>query len=93
MIDVDKCGIELQSVNRRHGMAFSGLRVQKRGNYSKDTKLTVVMVIEPGDPNLPDNVYGSIAWPRQWVWVSADAGTTAIRLANSIGSSCTSIEE
>ena len=44
MIDFDECGLELQSCNRRHGMAFSGLRVRKRGNYSRDTKLTVIMV-------------------------------------------------
>jgi hypothetical protein len=81
MIDFDECGLELQSCNRRHGMAFSGLRVRKRGNYSRDTKLTVIMAVEPGDPNLPNNVYGSIAWPRRWVWVSEDAGTTAVRFA------------
>eukprot|EP00536_Pseudo-nitzschia_multiseries_P001434 jgi/Psemu1/3350/gm1.3350_g len=37
------------------------------GNYEKGQKLTVMIAVEPGDPELPADVTGSIAQPHQWV--------------------------
>ena len=75
-IDIDECGIELQSCNRKSGYAFSGARVRKPGNYSRDVKVTIILAIEPGDPRLPAHVYGSVQNPRRWKRVEVVAGTT-----------------
>ena len=75
-IDIDECGIELQRCNRSCGFAFSGARVRKPGNYSRDVKVTVILAIEPGDPRLPAHVYRSVQWPRRWWRVEVVPGTT-----------------
>ena len=76
-IDIDECGIEMQSTNRKHGYAYSGARVRKPGNYSRDVKVTVILAVEPGDPRLPSSIYGSVEWPRRWAKVDPVPGTTS----------------
>ena len=76
LIDIDECGIELQSCNRSSGFAYTGARVRKPGNYSRDVKVTVILAIEPGDPCLPPHVYGSVQNPRRWRRVEVVPGTT-----------------
>lgn len=78
MIDVDEAGFSLEKINRGRGRSAKGLRVRKRGHYTRDKKVTVRIAVSPGDPNLPPHVYGSTAWPRRWVEVSLDPGTTAV---------------
>ena len=58
LIDVDECGIELQRSNRKYGHSFSGVRVVQPGHYSRDTKLTIILAVEAGDPALPPEVRG-----------------------------------
>jgi hypothetical protein len=65
LIDVDECGFELSKTNRGDGHGFIGLRLRKPGHYTRNTKITVIMGIEAGDPTLPDNVYGSLHHPRR----------------------------
>eukprot|EP00536_Pseudo-nitzschia_multiseries_P003337 jgi/Psemu1/7534/gm1.7534_g len=49
------------------------MRVQTVGNYEKGQKLTVMIAVEPaGDPELPADVTGMIAQPRQWVDTNID---------------------
>ena len=57
-LDTDECGLELQSCNRGEGYAYSGVRVVKPGNYCRDTKISVILTIEPGDARLPPHVFG-----------------------------------
>merc|ERR1712012_1141000 len=76
-IDFDECGFELQSANRTHGCAIAGIRVRKPGNYTKDTKVTVIMGVEPGDPRIANPLPGSIENPRRWLKVNMTPGTTA----------------
>ena len=78
LIDIDECGIELQSSNRKYGHMPSGIRVVKPGHYSKDTKLTLLLAIEPGDPQLQPEVRGSIQNPRRWLRILERAGTSTI---------------
>ena len=77
LLDFDEAGFSLEKVNRKRGRATKGIRVRKRGHYTRDKKITVRVAISPGDPNLPAHVYGSIENPRRWLEVSHDAGTTA----------------
>ena len=66
-IDVDEFGIEHKRLNRTKGWAMSCYRVRTVGNYTKETKLTVIFAIEPGDHRLPPNQEGSIQRLRRWI--------------------------
>ena len=78
LIDVDECGIEVQRTNRKYGHSAVGIRVVKPGHYSKDTKLTVLLAVEAGDPQLPPEVRGSVENPRRWLRILVKAGTTVL---------------
>lgn len=51
--------------------------VQKIGNFTKDTKVTVVLGIKAGDPDLRSDVKGSVERPRKFLKVLLRAGTSA----------------
>eukprot|EP00536_Pseudo-nitzschia_multiseries_P003642 jgi/Psemu1/8222/gm1.8222_g len=63
------------------------------GNYGKNQKLTVMLAVETGDPNIPNHLFGSIAWPQQWVWVQRVAGTTGDSSAAFGGTICSAVED
>jgi hypothetical protein len=92
LIDVDECGFDLSQTNRTSGHGHTSIRLRKPGNYSKDTKLTIIMAVEPGDPTLPPNVYGSAAHPRRWIRINQNAGTTAVEFADFCDMVCSEIE-
>ena len=75
LIDVDECGLELRSTDQHYGHAVKGLRVVHPGNYTRDTKVTGIAAIEPGDPSLPEDVNGSMSRPHRWIRVSTEKGT------------------
>ena len=77
LIDIDKCGIELNRTNRKYGRTYSGIRVVKPGHYSCDTKLTLLLAVEAGDLALPAGVRGSVTNPMRWLRILVKAGTTA----------------
>jgi transposase len=64
LIDVDEFGITLERANHKNGWASKMYRVRKDGHYQHGEKITVLFAIEAGDPNLPADVYGSVAHPR-----------------------------
>ena len=92
LVDFDECGIVLEQCNRSKGHSVTGVRIRKPGHYSRGIKLTVIMAIEPGDPNLPPGTLGSVDWPRRWIWVRQEAGTTAALFSDFCDHVCTSIE-
>ncbi len=68
LIDVDEFGVMIERYNRKKGWALNHVFwVRKDGHYGHGQKITVLFAIEPGDPNLPLNVYGSVEWPRRWI--------------------------
>jgi hypothetical protein len=69
LIDVDECGISFEQCNRSKGHSLVGVRIRKPGHYTRGTKLTIIMAVEPGNPTLPPDVDGSIERPRRWIWV------------------------
>ena len=75
LIDVDECGLELRSTDQHYGHAVKGLRVVHPGNYTRDTKVTGIAAIEPGDPSLPEDVNGSMSRPHRWIGVSTEKAT------------------
>lgn len=87
LIDVEECGIELENTG-----GHISLKIGKPGHYTRYTKLTILMAIEAGDPNLPENVLGSVALPRHWIWVTQGAGTPGYGFAEFLEHVCSSIE-
>ena len=91
--DTDECGIELESVNRTRGHSGAGIRIVKKAHYSKNTKLTIILTVEPGDPALAANVYGSRDWPRRWLTINVKAGTTTIDFNDHIEVVCQDLQQ
>ena len=92
LIDVDEFGVEHKRLNRSKGWGMSCYRVRTVGNYKKETKLTVILAIEAGDPRLPDESEGSIMHPRRWIKIRRVAGTDAEAFAGFCDGMCGAIE-
>jgi DDE superfamily endonuclease len=92
LIDFDESGYELKCTNRSYGHCHSSIRVRKPGHYTKNTKLTVIMAVEPGDPALPAGIWGSVEHPRRWFTVKDTAGTSAVEFADFCELVCSDIE-
>lgn len=75
LIDIDECGFDLLSSNRKKGCAVSGIRVSKPGNYTREAKVTVILGIEAGNRRVPGHIRGSILNPRHWLKVGITNGT------------------
>ena len=76
LIDVDKFGVTLEKSHRTGGWAVTVHRVRKDGHYHHGIKMTVIFAIEPGDPDLPVHVCGSVEHPRRWIRCLCAIGTT-----------------
>jgi hypothetical protein len=64
LIDADEFGLHLNDANRKYGLSPRGLHIRKPGNYDRGTfKLTVILAIEAGDPEIPDGVIGLVTNP------------------------------
>jgi len=92
LIDFDEMGIGLEQVQVSHGRSHSSLRVRKVGHYTKDTKISVIMAVEPGDPRLPPHVDGSKERPRRWYLIRPVTGTTALDTRNFLNTILTNLE-
>ena len=55
----------LNKCNRKRGYAVSFYRLRKPGRYVRTAKLTVLLGIEPGDPQVPTRLDGSVEKPRR----------------------------
>jgi hypothetical protein len=92
LLDVDEFGIAIQRVNKKYGHSHSTIRIRKAGHYCRDTKLTVLYAIEPGDPQLPPHVDGSVEKPRRWIRVVRVGGTTVELFSSFVDHICNDIE-
>ncbi|KAL9179479.1 hypothetical protein ACHAXT_008769 [Thalassiosira profunda] len=73
LIDLDECGIELQSADRHIGKAYIGKRVQQTGPYQKSTKWNLLLAI-CGDGNTN----------HRWRDIWTGEGTTGERMCRFI---------
>ena len=69
LIDLDECGIELSTADRKIGKAYVGKRVKQSGLYSKTDKYNLLLAIS-GDPVL------ALRWHDIWT----GEGTTGTRM-------------
>jgi hypothetical protein len=70
-----------------------GICIRKPDHYTRDTKLTVITAVEPGDPNRPPLQDGRIERPRHWIWVRMITGTNAATFSDFCEYICSSIEQ
>jgi hypothetical protein len=73
MIDLDKCGVEVQSGDRSWEKARVGKRVNQAGPYTKDTKINLLLAFSGDDAT-------RCRWSEHW----AGEGTTGVRMINFI---------
>ena len=79
LIDIDECSFCVGDSNQTYGHAVKGLRVRKVGNYGRGSaKLTLILAVEAGDPDLESCQLGSITKPRIWYHLSPDKGTSTV---------------
>ena len=93
LIDVDEAGFELSCINWRQGYSATLIHIQKMGHYTRDTKLTMIMAIEPGDPIIPPHQIRSVQNPCHWIQVINSARMTAEEFVDFCSMICTNIEE
>ena len=91
-IDVDEFGVSLNKCNRKRGYAVSFYRVRKPGHYARTAKLTVLLAIEPGDPQIPAGIDGSVEKLRRWCRVLQNHGTSIEVFQDFVNEICTEIE-
>ena len=94
LCDTDEAGFTLQSVETKYGQGYCSMRVQDVGHYTRTNRdyFLLLMTVEPGNPNLPDEVYGSIANPRKW-WRIVQGSCNQHIFADYMDYVCRSIEE
>lgn len=73
MIDLDECGIFVESANRKHGKSYIGCRVKEPGPYSKSEKWNLLLAIS-GERAVPGRP--SPRWRKIWL----DGGTTVDKM-------------
>ena len=73
IIDLDECGVEVQSADRNIGKADVGKRVKQTGPYQKSTKYNLLLAIS-----------GDGANPRRWRDTWTGEGTTGPRMIDFI---------
>ena len=77
MCDADEMSFDIGDANLSYGHGVKGCRIRKAGNYGRGKrKVTLMMVIEPGNPDIDPSQEGSIEKPRIWYRVSFDKGTS-----------------
>ncbi len=77
LINVYEFSARIERCNRKKGWALKVFWVRKDGHYGHGQKITILFAIEPGDLNLPPNLYGSVEWPRRWICCVRNIGTYA----------------
>ena len=68
LIDLDECGVFVETANKHIGKANIGSRVRQAGNYSKSEKWTLLLAVA-----------GSLAAER-WRLMWLEGGTTGDRM-------------
>ena len=91
-IDTDETGWDLSGCGSHYGRTPVGVRARTLGHYVKSPdRVNLFMGIEPGDPNLPANVDGSIENPRRWIYITRDSCNAQI-FSSFLDQMCTDIE-
>ena len=67
LIDIDEARFSLKGSQSKYGWAGKPFRVRDRGHYKRNmASVNLIMGVEPGNPDLPAHVRGSVDKPRRW---------------------------
>ena len=70
-IDVDETGFYLSNVKKKYGWGHISGRIGYPSHYTRsDTKINVIMAINPGSQTVRSFVDGSLMFPHQYIFVS-----------------------
>jgi hypothetical protein len=73
LIDIDETGFCLSKLGSNYGRSVGCLRVRVPRHYTRnDQQVNVIIAAEPGDPNLPAIIDGSVQNPRRWLMITVD---------------------
>jgi len=92
LLDLDEFGIAIQQTTSNSGHCHTSFRIRKSGHYCRDTKITCLFAIEPGDPTIPAHLDGSIEKPRKWLQTFQRGGTDEFMFAAFCEHICGSFE-
>ena len=68
LVDYDEFALDIVKGERNHGKAYLDIRVRKRGNYTRDTKYTVLICVT--------------ATGERWITIRQVAGTDSVTVAD-----------
>ena len=77
IIDLDECGVFVESCNRNHGKAAFCCRVREDGPYGHSAKLNILMAISGAAGTLASHA-------ERWVMTWSHGGTTTTRFISFI---------
>ena len=91
-MDIDEAHFTLKSIESAYGRAAKPMRVRDVGHYRRGAKaLNLLIAVEPGNPNIPLNMNGSVRYPRRWFRITKD-NVDQVVFARFIDQICRSIE-
>ena len=73
LIDIDETGFYLKKCSSNYGRGHRTCRVRTPSHYRRnELKINVILAVESGNPNIPNNLDGSVARPRKWLRLTID---------------------
>ena len=92
-IDIDEAGFTLESCESKYGKSLTCHRVRDTGHYKKGQKrLNLILAVEPRNPLLPPEIYGSIQNPHKW-WVMTSETVNQYIFSNFLETLLSDIEQ
>ena len=68
LIDIEEMGFYLNNCSSNYGRGYSAVRVRVPAHYTRVyLKVNVLLAVEAGNLNLPENSGGSVQCPRCWL--------------------------
>ena len=74
LCDTDEAKFCVMDFEKKIGRSYQAIRVRDGGHFSRSApELNLIMTVEPGNPNLPAHMLGSLENPRKWWHISSES--------------------
>ena len=74
LCDTDEAKFCVLDFEKKTGRSYQAVRVRDGGHFSRSApELHLIMTVEPGNPNLPAHMLGSIENPRKWWKITSES--------------------
>ena len=92
LCDTDEAKFCIVDIERKHGRGYKAVRVRDAGHYTRGAgEISLIMTVEPGNPQIPDIMLGSVRNPRKW-WTITDSTIDQTVFSDYINYVCSDIE-